>query len=595
MATRSTTIHFFAVILLLIASSCSFVQAQTPANISSLESWCIAKLQQARSDEAAENELAVYSFIVDTLLSSTRYQLAAQYAQESTNVWLTSTDSVLAGKHAFLIGEAYHYNSKFQLADQFFKKSFDLLEGHDPIARAEASYAQANNLVFMSRYDESLEASYRTLDLYIALKDSDEIAAAKDQIVVALSYLDENDRAKKLIAENQKYFASTGNKEALMISKLDLGYVYLAEEKYDSCDLIANAVYFYFLNQGDSEGVIIAASLLSSLRMEQERWEDALVYLEDIINEVGKVEDKRDLHLFHLDVGKIMTKLRRFDEALKNIALFKEIGDEVGEQDVAMNYHAAMRELYAEQSNYKLALYHAQLHDAAKDSVAEIKEQRSIQELNVRYELAEKERKIAAQELENRRLNSEFLLSEKDKELIRSNRNFWMIAIAALAILALLILNRRRLKQKQENALLQQAITHKNVELEQYTKSIVEKNELIERFEKELEELSKLHDVAEKEKQEKLEMLYQLKILTDDDWRQYQQLFRQVHPNFLSNLTDKYKDLTEGDKRFLMLLKLGMDPKQMAQILGVSQSSIRVSRHRLKKKLGVTDGEDLVV
>ena len=42
-----------------------------------------------------------------------------------------------------------------------------------------------------------------------------------------------------------------------------------------------------------------------------------------------------------------------------------------------------------------------------------------------------------------------------------------------------------------------------------------------------------------------------------------------------------------------MLLKLNMSSNEMAEVLGVSSGSIRVGRHRIKKKMELPDDSDL--
>jgi len=126
-----------------------------------------------------------------------------------------------------------------------------------------------------------------------------------------------------------------------------------------------------------------------------------------------------------------------------------------------------------------------------------------------------------------------------------------------------------------------------------HTTQIIEKNKLIEQFEIELNKLSALSSEQDLARQSKLDQLYNLKILTDADWSNYKSLFTAVHGSFLANIAGNYPNLTEGEKRHLMLLKLDMSGNEMAEVLGVSQGSIRVSRHRIKKKMTLGEDADL--
>jgi DNA-directed RNA polymerase specialized sigma24 family protein len=70
-------------------------------------------------------------------------------------------------------------------------------------------------------------------------------------------------------------------------------------------------------------------------------------------------------------------------------------------------------------------------------------------------------------------------------------------------------------------------------------------------------------------------------------------MFEKVHPGFLQRLSANYTDLTPAETRFLVFLKLELDPKEMASMLGVSAEAIRSIRFRVKKKLMLEDARDI--
>jgi DNA-directed RNA polymerase specialized sigma24 family protein len=86
-----------------------------------------------------------------------------------------------------------------------------------------------------------------------------------------------------------------------------------------------------------------------------------------------------------------------------------------------------------------------------------------------------------------------------------------------------------------------------------------------------------------------LEHLNNTAILTDEDWNKFRQLFEQVHKDFFKRLREKLPDLTQAEVRLICLTKLNLGTKQMAGILGVSFDTIRKSRYRLRKKLGLAE------
>jgi tetratricopeptide (TPR) repeat protein len=87
--------------------------------------------------------------------------------------------------------------------------------------------------------------------------------------------------------------------------------------------------------------------------------------------------------------------------------------------------------------------------------------------------------------------------------------------------------------------------------------------------------------------------LQNLKILTAEDWRTFRQLFDSRFPTFGTNLTTRFPKLTAAETRLLLLIKIGFDAFEIANILGITSASVYTSCYRLRKKLGVDEDGDL--
>ena len=92
------------------------------------------------------------------------------------------------------------------------------------------------------------------------------------------------------------------------------------------------------------------------------------------------------------------------------------------------------------------------------------------------------------------------------------------------------------------------------------------------------------------------ELLIRLKtssILTNDDWKEYRLSFLEVYPHYIASLKKVCPDLTPSEIRCLCLEKLNLSNREMGSILGVSSSSVMVTKHRIRKKLSLTDQKEL--
>ena len=80
---------------------------------------------------------------------------------------------------------------------------------------------------------------------------------------------------------------------------------------------------------------------------------------------------------------------------------------------------------------------------------------------------------------------------------------------------------------------------------------------------------------------------------TDDSWDQYKMHFEEVHPYFFKNLSYAFPELTSKDLRLCAYLKIGLDYKEIGTLLNISYAGIKKALNRLKKKMNLTEEDDL--
>jgi len=78
-----------------------------------------------------------------------------------------------------------------------------------------------------------------------------------------------------------------------------------------------------------------------------------------------------------------------------------------------------------------------------------------------------------------------------------------------------------------------------------------------------------------------------------EDWKQFEYHFDKVHGDFLSRLTIEFVDLTPGEQKLCAFLRLKMDTKEIANLMGISLRGVEVARYRLRKKLGLDKNQNL--
>lgn len=77
-------------------------------------------------------------------------------------------------------------------------------------------------------------------------------------------------------------------------------------------------------------------------------------------------------------------------------------------------------------------------------------------------------------------------------------------------------------------------------------------------------------------------------------WEHFERELPVVDPQFLSNLTERYPDLTAAELRICLLLHMGRSNKEIAELLNISGRTVDTHRAHIRKKLGLRSTQNLV-
>jgi hypothetical protein len=82
--------------------------------------------------------------------------------------------------------------------------------------------------------------------------------------------------------------------------------------------------------------------------------------------------------------------------------------------------------------------------------------------------------------------------------------------------------------------------------------------------------------------------------LADSHWEKTLKHFQEVHPLFFDKLAQAYPKLSSNDLKLCAFLKLNLSTKEIASINGISELAISKSRNRLRKKMDMQPGENII-
>jgi len=75
--------------------------------------------------------------------------------------------------------------------------------------------------------------------------------------------------------------------------------------------------------------------------------------------------------------------------------------------------------------------------------------------------------------------------------------------------------------------------------------------------------------------------------MTESNWNIFRREFQKEHPEFYSLIEQDFPEITNSNKRILLLQKLNFNNNEIAELLGITIGAVKKSKQRFKKKMGV--------
>lgn len=357
----------------------------------------------------------------------------------------------------------------------------------------------------------------------------------------------------------------------------------------------------------------------------QKQYEEALEQNNIAIDIFKETEIPRDLAIAYNNHGQIFKVQKQMDSALYYYNKALDIYHLINYKDgMSATYHN-LSEIYASKGLEAEALNAARIslqkgmevgssvrvEDAYKN-LSTIHEhfshfdsaliyQKKYAESKTETLLSTYSKQLAEYETEMRTEIKNLRIENLEKEkTIAINRMWLSISIFILVLLMVTFfvyrklhrarVKKRRLELELENS---QKILHvKELELKSYIVDLAKKNRMLNELQAQL-----AHKAEDDDKTSNVAQLLNQKILTDDDWKTFKEKFSIVYPHFFARIKQYDVHISEAEARFLVLFKLDLSGKEMANMLGISPQSVRALKMRMKKKLnrrGYDSVEDFV-
>lgn len=505
-------------------------------------------------------------------------------------------DSIVAFTE-FVRGDRFVELVRYDTAAACFKKSYDL--SNSPLQAASAVNGFAQLALRQNDYPEAIKLYLRNYDYFSSLDTSIE----KGRVFNVIKKLANAYTKSQNPQEAHKWylkawaFAMTGpplrRKIYTVESATLLAQSYLSLNQLDSTQIMLDTVVYFQKSNGNYYEEEVRQILRGKIKRAKGDCKAALPYCWSAKHQYKTNRDLAKNYVIDKELADTYACLGRLDSAI----YFYQTALATPDSVQRVTIFDSLSKVYILRGDYPKALGYEQKRKELEKRIFTKDKEQTIGRLQAKAEVEKRERALEAEKSQHR-LNQVLMIS----------------ALVVLTFGLILMLSRNRRKQQelqlaaQEKLLLQQQkqlaeadallkgqvlkkaeaeLTVKTTQLEETMQLLDFKNSLIEELQ--------LKNAQNTEGGQALATtkLKNLKILNAEDWRAFRTLFEERFPNFFTKLNQQYPKLSVAETRLFLLIKLGFDSTEIADVLGISNASVYVSRSRLRHRLALDKEDDL--
>ncbi|MBO9631523.1 MAG: tetratricopeptide repeat protein [Chitinophagaceae bacterium] len=312
----------------------------------------------------------------------------------------------------------------------------------------------------------------------------------------------------------------------------------------------------------------------------QGKYEEAIPLIRAYLQSSIASGDALNIAMAHHFLGTIEHHRQQYDAALTHWRNAWSWSRQAGSADYAIQASGGLATVFRHKGRMDSAWHYFELHHQLRDSLATSLSQQHLSNLKARINFDE--------------LESSFKRAQVALQKEKAVRNLIMAGIAVLALIVILLYNRRRLKQKlawqlaaQQQKDAEQEIRIAREQIRDFKQHIVEKNNLIASLEAQISEQDQQQN---QQQQDAVALnLQQYTLLTDMEWEKFKLEFAKAYPDFLSIIRQRIAQITPAEERLATLIFLQLSTYEIASSLGISKDSVLRSKRRLKQRLQLED------
>nr|WP_299337790.1 tetratricopeptide repeat protein [Allomuricauda sp.] len=486
-------------------------------------------------------------------------------------------------------------------------------------------------------YEKSITYFEKNLEVAKVVGKKNVIASAYNKLGIVYGDVGDVLRQIAFYEKSLKIREEIGDLEPIAITLGNIGQLYLKEGNYTKALECQQRCLKIREELGDQSRVAFALANIGAVHESMEDFDTALAYYRRSLTLGEKHCSKKSIAWFLSNMGNVLKRQGDYSKAhgyyRRSMALLQTMGAKPEIVDLLGD----RGELYFLQADYSKSISDCKSAHAISAEIGDIRRQKesceclyksykkirngnqalyyhenmvvlsdSLQSREAAKRLQQMEfARIRAQDsilrVNEARIAAEKLKYQESRISLLNSKNraktLWIIfgSLAAVLFIGLLYYRyQQRVKyQKLQNDFLNSELEYKKQDLTNFAVNISNNQEWALSLSEKLEDLKNSTGRKRTKELEDLELEIKNKIWVDKGTDDFYSKVDSLSSSFFDKLTSQFKGLTKNEIRLCSLIKLDLDTKQIAALQNISPTSVKMSRHRLRKKLNLSPEDDL--
>ncbi|MBQ3738227.1 MAG: hypothetical protein II862_04465 [Bacteroidales bacterium] len=555
--------------------------AQETNDASKLPDSLVGKLKEFRQND--ENRAKALIDIVEFCFEHQQNEAALPYLKELRNLKYYTE----GGYYQIALCDYYYacYLGKIdpqealQWADKSLEALKNTMENRETCKLyAKIKLAKSGCLVLLNLLPEAYNNIQEGIE--IAEKITDSILLGKLYNNLGLMYLSVYRIPESINSFHKSLSNLSDNFEALyslcvahsLAKELDSTYQY-----YDSAYFYRELLLAAAKNRQDTIATYYRIGCMKSL---EKNYDEAIHFLLQAYENMRENENTCQFSLdFYNEWGTlrelalVSLNMEYLDQALEFIDKAIQVAETSNHIEALPYSYGIKSDIWSHKGDYKAAYEYVKKQQECIDKLNQLQEI----EILSQYE----------QDLLRRKADEQ--LRYEQFKAVQKQRTTWIVAgllvfFSILIAILLVMFNRKRRR------MLELELNAQHREMTSKALNQMHVNEVLNDV---VNRLDQIKDAPEKTETSLSSMIRDLNEMVDDGSKKdFDYYFVQVHPSFYNNLKNDFPSLTTNDLRLCAFIKAKLSTKEIAELNNMSADSVKNSRSRLRKKMGLTDPSD---